>query len=166
MDSTPLSLLCQPGSNPDALTIALWKQRMQAVGHAFYIPEVIDYEVRRELVRSGKTSSVTRLDLLKLTATYVPINSQAMLLAADLWAQARNAGQSTGDPKKLDIDVILAAQTLIGRRNVRATRFRFRDHYVERRASFPLRSRCARMVEPCPVRCLITLRLPLLRRAC
>lgn len=35
-----------------------------------------------------------------------------MLLAADLWAQARNAGQSTGDPKKLDIDVILAAQTL------------------------------------------------------
>ncbi len=35
-----------------------------------------------------------------------------MLLAADLWAQSRQNGQPTGDPKKLDIDVVLAAQTL------------------------------------------------------
>ncbi len=112
MDSSPLSLMSQPGMNPNALQIAIWKQDLQSAGHSFYIPEVIDYEVRRELVRAGKTQGITNLDLLKLTATYVPINSQAMLLAADLWARARNAGQSTGDPKKLDIDVILAAQTL------------------------------------------------------
>lgn len=112
MDSSPLSLLSQPGANPNALRIAIWKQDLQSAGHAFYIPEVNDYEVQRELVRAGKTQGVTNLDLLKLTATFVPINSQAMFLAADLWARARNARQTTGDPKKLDIDVILAAQTL------------------------------------------------------
>jgi hypothetical protein len=33
------------------------------------ISEVADYEVRRELVRAGKTPSVARLDTLKATYT-------------------------------------------------------------------------------------------------
>lgn len=35
-----------------------------------------------------------------------------MLFAADLWARSRQSGLATGDPKKLDIDVVLAAQAL------------------------------------------------------
>jgi hypothetical protein len=43
---------------------------------------------------------------------FLPITSAAMLLAADLRATSRQGGLPTGDPKKLDIGVIPAAQAL------------------------------------------------------
>jgi hypothetical protein len=36
-----------------------------------------------------------------------------MLKAAELWAEARNRGRPTPDPKELDGDVILAAQAAL-----------------------------------------------------
>jgi predicted nucleic acid-binding protein len=83
-----------------------------AAGHKLYIPEVIDYELRRELLRVGKVRGIARLDGLKTILRYLPITTPAMLHAADLWAMTRRTGIPTGDPKKLDIDVILAAQAL------------------------------------------------------
>ena len=73
---------------------------------------MIDYELRRELLRAGKTKGIAKLDSLKSIFNYLPITSPAMLRAADLWACSRQHGISTGDPKKLDIDVNLCAQTL------------------------------------------------------
>ena len=77
-----------------------------------YIPEVIDYELRRELLRAGKVKGLTELEGLKSVFDYLPITTEVMLRAAELWANSRRAGLPTGDPKKLDIDVILAAQAL------------------------------------------------------
>jgi predicted nucleic acid-binding protein len=76
------------------------------------VPEISDYEVRRELVRAGKTHGVARLDVLAARARYVAITTEAMHLAATLWADARNAGAPTAAPAALDADVILAAQAL------------------------------------------------------
>lgn len=112
LDSYPLSLASAPVRNPDASALTDWIEDCLAAGHEIYIPEVIDYELRRELLRAGKASSVRKLDILKVILRFLPINSQAMLLAADLWSQSRQSGLPTGDPKKLDVDVILAAQAL------------------------------------------------------
>jgi len=69
-------------------------------------------EVRRELVRAGLEEGVKRLDRLKSVLNYLPINTEVMLKAAELWAEARNRRTPTADPKALDADVILAAQAL------------------------------------------------------
>jgi hypothetical protein len=78
------------------------------------VPEIADYEVRRELVRLGLTKSIIKLDSLVTIygVRYHPIDTRAMRIAADFWGEARRAGRPTSDPHALDGDVILAAQTL------------------------------------------------------
>ena len=109
LDSYPLGALSHP--KPD-VGIVKWVAACRNAGHEIYVPEVIDYEVRRELLRANKTTGVANLDALKAVFMFLPITSPAMLLAATLWAQSRQSGLATGDPKKLGIDVILAAQAL------------------------------------------------------
>jgi predicted nucleic acid-binding protein len=92
--------------------ISAWALSLLRAGHHIYVPEVIDYELRRELIRAGKAASIVQLNAQKSLYRYSPITTEAMLLAAELWAQMRNNGTPTGDPKKLDIDVVLAAQAL------------------------------------------------------
>lgn len=111
-DSSPLGVISDPASTPGVVAISLWANSHLAAGNRVYVPEVIDYELRRELIRSGKTASLIELDSLKSRLYYAPLTTEAMLLAANLWAQSRNRGRPTGDPKRLDIDVILAAQAL------------------------------------------------------
>ena len=112
LDSSPLGLLSNPASSPEVLDILNWAGARLGNGDRFYIPEIIDYEVRRELIRAGKTAGIRELNRLQANFHFVPITSAAITLAAQLWAQARNRGTATGDPKKIDIDVILAAQAL------------------------------------------------------
>ncbi len=107
LDAGPLGMVTHPRANPD---IVDWLKAMLYSGATILVPEIADYEVRRELLRAKKAKGVKRLDQLKRTIGYLPISTQAMLLAAELWAQARNQGYPTADDKALDADVILAAQ--------------------------------------------------------
>ena len=102
----------QPGKSLEADACQEWLRDLAAHGWAVYLPEIIDYEVRRELTRAGKTSSILRLNLLIAQVNYIPITTTAMRLASDLWAQARQSGQPNADPKALDGDVIMSAQAL------------------------------------------------------
>ena len=89
-----------------------------ANGNRVLIPEIADYEVRRELLRAGLQRSVARLDALKSSLEYLPLTTDAMMQAAAFWAEARQAGRPTAPNLALDGDVILAAQTLVLPRDI------------------------------------------------
>jgi predicted nucleic acid-binding protein len=89
-----------------------WVDRLQSAGTIIVLPEIADYELRRNFLLEGLTSSLTRLDQLKALFYYLPLNTGTMIKAAELWANARRRGRPTADPKELDGDVILAAQAI------------------------------------------------------
>jgi predicted nucleic acid-binding protein len=89
-----------------------WIQDSLASGHHVVVPEIADYEVRRELLRADRITGLARLDSLVQELDYLPISTAAMRLAAQLWAQTRRQGRPTADNRALDGDVILAAQVL------------------------------------------------------
>ena len=113
LDSGPVGMVTNPKATPLALDCQLWLSSLEQKGYEAILPEIADYEVRRELLRAGKLTGIRQLDQLKLLITYIPITTQVMLLAAQLWAEARRAGRPTADPKELDGDVILAAQAIL-----------------------------------------------------
>ena len=114
LDSGPLGLLSaatkKTGSPSDCQA---WAAQLVVLTHTIVIPEISDYEVRRELIRAGFYDSVDRLDALQVDYKYLPITTEAMLKAAELWATARQAGKPTAGDKNIDGDVILAAQALM-----------------------------------------------------
>jgi hypothetical protein len=81
-----------------------------AAGHRVIIPEIADYEVRRELLRAGRTTSVAELDSLTTWLEYLRIETPMMRRAAELWALARQSGQPTAGDNTIDADIILIAQ--------------------------------------------------------
>jgi len=107
LDSGPLARISHPRANPE---LVAWLEGLLKSGVRILLPEIADYEVRRELLRAGKTVGVSRLDQLKQVLEYLPLDTQVMLRAAEMWADVRRRGQPTADPKELDGDVILAAQ--------------------------------------------------------
>lgn len=114
LDSGPLGQLAHPDPNryPE---LSLWFDSHRAAGTMFLIPEISDFEVRRNLILEQRERSLLRLDNLAHRARYIPINTDAMRLAARCWAQSRRTGRSVGDPKELNADVILAAQAILAK---------------------------------------------------
>jgi predicted nucleic acid-binding protein len=112
LDSGPIGLVTNPKLSAEGVACATWLQSMIAAGNRVIIPEIIDYEIRRELIRANKVNGLRRLEQLITLGEYLPITTAAMRQAALLWAQARQQGQPTAGDKTIDADVILAAQAM------------------------------------------------------
>lgn len=107
LDAGPLGRIAHPRPNRE---IAERLRIHLDAGSEVLVPEISDCEVRRNLILEGLTESARRLDLLHTVLRYLPITTEAMRLAATLWAEARRKGAPTAGEKALDGDVILAAQ--------------------------------------------------------
>lgn len=112
LDAGPLGLVTNPKRSPQSLACAQWLQSLVASGTQVILPEISDYEVRRELLRAQKLKGLERLDALAGLLQYLPLSTAAMRQAALLWAEARQQGQPTAGDKALDGDVILAGQAM------------------------------------------------------
>lgn len=80
--------------------------------HVFIVSELADYELRRELLRVGAATSLSRLDELTRELAYAPITTATWRHSAALWAVARNSGNVTAPPEALDGDPFVAAQAI------------------------------------------------------
>lgn len=110
LDTGVQGALTYPKENPTARPRL---DRLRRSGIRVLVPEIADDELRRELLRLRNRRGIERLDALKARLGYVRITTDAMLLAAEFWAQARQDGYATATDEALDADVILAAQARV-----------------------------------------------------
>ncbi|HKI03906.1 MAG TPA: PIN domain-containing protein [Thermoanaerobaculia bacterium] len=117
LDSNILSKIVHPVREHDPIVVTVTRL-LQDLRYEIYVPEIVDYELRRKLLhlsqhphqaRRWARESLHYLDKL-VAAGYVPLTTETMRLAAWLWADSRARGQSRGPDDSLDVDVILAAQ--------------------------------------------------------
>lgn len=113
LDTGPLGLVTQRRGVAEADACVAWLDTLLARGVHVVVPEIADYELRRELLRAGKDASIGRLDRLVNVLHYAALTTDAMREAARLWARARRQGLPTAADPALDGDVILAAQTTL-----------------------------------------------------
>jgi hypothetical protein len=79
LDTGVLGMLVHPAETGEPRECKVWLKQLVSRGAIFCIPEIADYELRRELIRMARTESIRRLDELKTTLRYVPITTPTML---------------------------------------------------------------------------------------
>ena len=106
LDARPLSQIVHPRKFE---SVTAWFDRAVEAGYRVVVPEVVDYEVRRGLLRIPASRQLGRLDELIEGLYFDPITRPIMHDAAHIWAEARNRGEAFTADDRLDADAILIA---------------------------------------------------------
>ena len=120
LDTGILGQLCHPRRKQNQ-PVTLWLLKLldeHASDVRVFLPEIADYELRRKLLHliskgQSTSKSINRLNSLGRLLDYLPLDTEVMHHAADLWAQCRSRGWPLSSEQALDGDVILAAQAQI-----------------------------------------------------
>jgi hypothetical protein len=113
LDSGPLGLIVRAPNKPQVVRCLSWLGSISASGALVVIPEIVHYEVRRELFRIRAVGSLRRLEYYLHPSGglgHLPLTTEAIIKAAEFWAFVRQSGMPTASPDALDADAILAGQ--------------------------------------------------------
>jgi hypothetical protein len=114
LDACTLGMISNPNDSQENVACQQWAVDLSRRGTQVRVPEIADYEVRRELIRANKTVGMAELDRVIQVYAYVPLCTRAMRLAAQFWADARAIlGKATARAARLDADMIVCAQAKI-----------------------------------------------------
>lgn len=113
LDSGPLGIITGHPRSAAADECRNWLEMLLAAGVEVRIPDIADYEVRRELLRARRFASVQRINDLCARVGRLAVTAETWALAAEFWAYLRQRGQPTAANAALDGDVILAAQAAL-----------------------------------------------------
>lgn len=114
LDTGVLGVITHPrAEDPEPKECNVWLLRMLEGGARICVPEICDYELRREYFRNNSSNALSKLDRFNTAVSYIPIDTRMMVRAAELWAMARRRGRQTADDKELDCDMVLAAQAQV-----------------------------------------------------
>jgi len=102
LDAGPVGILTHPHNPPHVVACRHWVANLQVAGWRVILPEIADYEIRRELLLRGSATGIAHLDWLGGQLEYLALTTAA--------AATRLAGTPTAGAGELDGDVILAAQ--------------------------------------------------------
>ena len=78
LDSGPVGLLTTSIVSKDSIECERWMEEMSAGGHLIFLPEIVVYEIRRELLRINSKKGLLRLQTLNQNALFLAVNSPAM----------------------------------------------------------------------------------------
>jgi predicted nucleic acid-binding protein len=120
LDSCILGQLCHPRAEENPAAMEWYRSCIsrKTVEIRLIVPEIADYELRRELLRIAlknkqpTSKSLERLNRIAEDLDYLPLSTGTMKRAAELWARNRAKGRPGASDKALDGDVILAAQAI------------------------------------------------------
>ena len=101
LDTGPLGLATKRRGIPDADACRQWVAACIQNGSSVLVPALAYYEVCRELERMNNALGILRLDAFcgAVPGRYLPLSDTALRRGCRLWAQVRNAGMGTADPK-------------------------------------------------------------------
>src|SRR5438477_12165000 len=95
LDSGVLGPLTQRPGVAAAAACRHWASRCLQAGAVILVPAIVHYEIRRELLRAGKSAGIARLDsfVQDVPDRYTVLTDPALRLAAELWATSRQRGR-------------------------------------------------------------------------
>jgi hypothetical protein len=82
LDTGPLGKMSNPKSSPENDAAAAWLQSHLDAGSRIVIPEIANYELRRELILGNKLRGLRKLDALIELVEYLPLTSDMIYEAA------------------------------------------------------------------------------------